>query len=286
MIRTRSRPRRGAARAGDSPGGRRAPARRRPPPNATPSAPAPSPSRRPATRPPSRRSRPRSAELAREHERRDPGPQLRAGRDPGRGRSRRRLAPPVARGRLRARVHDRLLRRLVHGRDGQDPLAGQARPAAGQRRRLLARRLDHGRAAARLEGRASRRRRRLVREHDRGRQGGERLLLHVEQRPGRHRRHPGRPPDPLPAGHVPGPVAAARDRPQAHDLARRVPRPRRHPARGRGAVASRSARRRAADPPRVRLHQPGHRGRRRRRPTSSRPRAWSPTPSARRPTPS
>ena len=48
-------------------------------------------------------------------------------------------------------------------------------------------------------------------------------------------------------------------------------------------VAPRGARRRAADPPRVRLHQPGDRGRRRRGATSSRPRAWSPTPSARRP---
>ncbi len=44
------------------------------------------------------------------------------------------------------------------------------------------------------------------------------------------------PPDPLPAGHVPGHVAAARHRSQAHDLAGRVPRPRRHPASGRGGA--------------------------------------------------
>ena len=68
---------------------------------------------------------------------------------------------------------------------------------------------------------------------------------------------PARPADPLPARHVPGHVAAARDGSQADDLVGRVPRPRRHPGRRRGALASRRARRRAADPPRVRLHQPG-----------------------------
>ena len=142
---------------------------------------------------------------------------------------------------------------------------GQAGAAPGSGGRLLAGRLDHGRSAARLEGRASGRGRGLVREHDRGREGGERLLLHLEQRPGGHRGHPRRSPDPLPARHVPGHVAGARDRPQAHDLARRVPRPRRHPGRRRRALAPRRARRRTAGPPRVRLHQPGDRGRRRSR---------------------
>ena len=51
---------------------------------------------------------------------------------------------------------DRLLRRALHGRDGLGPLSRQARADPRPRRRLLARRLDHGRAAARLEGEASR----------------------------------------------------------------------------------------------------------------------------------
>ena len=85
-------------------------------------------------------------------------------------------------------VGDRLLRRPLHGRDGEDPLAGQDRADPRPRRRLLARRLDHGRPAARLEGRAPRRGRRLLREHDRRGEGRVRLLLHVRQREGDHRR--------------------------------------------------------------------------------------------------
>ena len=50
------------------------------------------------------------------------------------------------------------------------------------RRRLLAGGLDHRRAAARVEGRASRRGRRHVRQHDRRGQGRDRLLLHLGQR--------------------------------------------------------------------------------------------------------
>ena len=95
------------------------------------------------------------------------------------------------------------------------------------------------RAAARVEGEAPRRGRRLVREHDRRGEGRERLLLHVRQREGRDRGDPGRPGDPLPAGHVPRPLAREGDRPQAAHLDGRVPRPRRHPARGRRALGER-----------------------------------------------
>ena len=41
--------------------------------------------------------------------------------------------------------HDRLLRRALHGRDGLDPVPGQARADPRPRRRLLAGRLDHRR---------------------------------------------------------------------------------------------------------------------------------------------
>ena len=84
------------------------------------------------------------------------GAQLPAARDPGRRRSRRRLAGAVADRRRRARGNHRLLRRALHGRDREDPVSGQdgadSRPAG----RLLAGRLDHGRRSARLEGRVSR----------------------------------------------------------------------------------------------------------------------------------
>ena len=62
---------------------------------------------------------------------------------------------------------------LVAGEDGADP-----RP----RRRLLARRLDQRRPAARLEGRAPRRAGRHVRQHLGRGQGGDRLLLHLLER--------------------------------------------------------------------------------------------------------
>ena len=51
---------------------------------------------------------------------------------------------------------DRLLRRPLHGRDGGDPQPAEDRAHPRPRRRLLARRVDHGRPAARVEGRASR----------------------------------------------------------------------------------------------------------------------------------
>ena len=59
---------------------------------------------------------------------------------------------------------------------------GEDRAAARPRRRLLAGRLDHGRRAAGVEGRAPGRRRRHVREHDRRGEGRDRLLLHLVER--------------------------------------------------------------------------------------------------------
>ena len=53
------------------------------------------------------------------------------------------------------------------------------------------------------KARAPRRGRRRLRQHHRRGQGRERLLLHVRQREGGHRRDPGGPGDPLPARHVP-----------------------------------------------------------------------------------
>ena len=150
---------------------------------------------------------------------------------------------------------------------------GQDGPAARPRRRLLARRLDHRRPAARVEGRAPGRDRRHVREHDRRGEGRDRLLLHVVERgpgggahlPRARRRHR----DPVRPGHVAGRLRRARRSGQrmhvwdgechvhaGHPAGR-------HHGRARGAPG-----RRVHDPPRVRLHHPGDgvRGRRRRRP--------------------
>ena len=152
---------------------------------------------------------------------------------------------------------DRLLRRPLHGRDGGDPQPGEDGPPPRPRRRLLARRLDRRRAAARVEGAAPGRGRRVLREHDRRGEGGERLLLHVGEREVGDRGDPAGAGDPLPAGHVPRPLAREGDRPQADDLARRVPRPRGHPPRRHRALAGGGARRRPARPSRVRLREPG-----------------------------
>ena len=83
--------------------------------------------------------------LARGAERGDPRAQLPGARGAGRGALRGGLARPLPQGGERRRRRDRLLRRALHGRDGLDPVAGQDRAAARPRRRLLARRLDHGR---------------------------------------------------------------------------------------------------------------------------------------------
>ena len=135
----------------------------------------------------------------------------------------------------------------------------QDRAAPRPRRRLLARRLDHGRPAARLEGRAPGRARRDVREHHRRGEGRDRLLLHLVERGaggGAHlararRRHR----DPLRPRHVARRLRGARHRPA-------------HPGLGRASAtctpgirpgdiarrARRAPRRRVPHPPRVRLH--------------------------------
>ena len=93
---------------------------------------------------------------------------------------------------------------LSPGQDRADP-----RPARG----LLAGRLDHRRRAARVEGRTPRRRRRVLCQHHRRGEGGDRHLLHVVER-----RRGGRVDSRGPRGAVlPGPVP-------------RRPRPARSPA--------------------------------------------------------
>ena len=164
---------------------------------------------------------------------------------------------------------DRVLRRALHGRDGVDPVAGEDRPAARPRRRLLAGRLDHRRPAARLEGQVPRRDRRDVRQHDRRGEGGDRLLLHVGQRRQGRRAHLPRARrghgDPVRPGHVPRRLRGEADRPQDARLGRRVPRARRHPPARHRRDARRAPGRRLPHPPRVRLLDLGHGVRRRRR---------------------
>ena len=172
----------------------------------------------------------------------------------------------------RRRRH-RLLRRALHGRDRLDPLAGQDRPDPRPRRRLLAGRLDHARAAARLEGQAPRRDHGHVRQHDGRDQGADRLLRDLRQRRRRRRAHPAR---------------ARRRTPRSSSARTCSSAPtsrRRSAARCTSGTASatctpasaratsprsrRAPRRRLPDPPRVRLLDLGHgvrgRGRRRRR---------------------
>ena len=150
-------------------------------------------------------------------QRRHPRPQLRAAGDPGRRRPHGRLARALAPGGGHRRRGDRLLRRPLHGRDRLDPLAREDGADPRPRRRLLAGRLDRRRPAARLEGRASRRPGRHVRQHLGRGQGRDRLLLHLLQRGegrradlGRARR---RHRDPLRPRHVARRLRRARDRP-------------------------------------------------------------------------
>ena len=126
-------------------------------------------------------------------------------------------------------VDDRVLRRPLHGRDGQDPQLRQDGADPRRAGRVQPRRHDHRRPAAGVEGRAPRRRRRQLRQHDRGGEGRDRHLLHVVERRRRRRLDP--------RGHrgavLPRPVPrrprAAHHRPREHaHLARRVPRARRH----------------------------------------------------------
>ena len=108
----------------------------------------------------------------------------------------------------------RVLRRALHGRDREDPLAGQDGADPRPARRLLAGRLDHRRRAARLEGRAPRRRRRLLRQHHRRGEGRDRHLLHVVERRRGGRLDPGRPRGAVLPGPVPRRARAPDDRPR------------------------------------------------------------------------
>ena len=116
------------------------------------------------------------------------------------------------------RRRDRVLRRALHGRDGLDPVPGEDRAAARPRRRLLAGRLDHRAAAARLEGQAPRRGRRHVRQHLGRGEGGDRLLRDLVQRRRGRRAHLPRARrghrDPVRAGHVPRRVRREAHRPR------------------------------------------------------------------------
>ena len=189
----------------------------------------------------------RGARARRRARRRDPRAQLPAARDPGRGRLRRRLARPLDQGGRRRRGRDRVLRRALHGRDGLDPVA-RTRPCCCPTSTPAARSPTRSRAdaAARLEGQAPGRRRRDVRQHDRGGQGRDRLLRHV-------RRTPSRSSSTSTASTAPdteilfgpdmflGAYVEKVDRPHDARLGRRVPRPRRHPpARHRARCAPRT----------------------------------------------
>ncbi len=79
-----------------------------------------------------------------------------------------------------------------------------------------------------MEGRASRRRGRRVREHQRRSQGGSRSVLHLGQRGADRGVHPGGPGGALPARPIPRRLRTAGDRPGQHAyLDGRVPRARR-----------------------------------------------------------
>ena len=67
-----------------------------------------------------------------------------------------------------------------------------------------------------VEGRASGRRRRVVREHDRRGEGGKRLLLHLGERGRDHQRHSARARHPLSPRHVPRRARAAGERTGEH----------------------------------------------------------------------
>ncbi|CAA9489944.1 MAG: Quinolinate synthetase, partial [uncultured Solirubrobacteraceae bacterium] len=199
----------------------------------------------------------------------DPRAQLPAAGDPGHRRPRRRLAGAVTHRRRRRPPGHRLLRRPLHGRDRRDLLPREDGAHPRSQGRLLARRLDHSRPAARLEGSPPRCRRGDVRQHDRRGQGRDRLLRDVVERrrggrahlPRARRRHPG----PVRPGHVPRLLRGQEDRALDPGVGRRVPRARRHPPGRSQRPARPDARRRAARAPRMRLLDPGHGIRRQRR---------------------
>ena len=106
---------------------------------------------------------------------------------------------------------DRLLRRAVHGRDGQDSQPRAHRAAAGAACGLFAGRVHFRRGRARparaLPGRAHRR----LHQHVRGREGRGGRVLHVRQR-GPGRGIAGFRPGGVPAGRVPGAQRGAGNR--------------------------------------------------------------------------
>jgi hypothetical protein len=74
----------------------------------------------------------------------------------------------------------RLLRRALHGRDGQDLEPIEDRPLAGREGGLFARGQYHRGGCARAQATIPRRSRGHVRQLLRGREGGDRRVLHVE----------------------------------------------------------------------------------------------------------
>ncbi len=123
--------------------------------------------------------------------RRDPGAQLPGSGDPGRCRPRRRLAGAVPARRGEHRERHRVRRRLLHGRNRQDPCPGPDGADPGAEGWLLAGRQHHRAPGSPVEGRASRRRGGGLREHQRRGQGGIRSVLYLGQRGGDRGVRPG-----------------------------------------------------------------------------------------------
>ena len=143
---------------------------------------------------------------------------------------------------------DRLLRRPLHGRDGQDAQPGQARAAARPGGRLLARRLLPGRQARPLPGDAPHQRphvpdRHLHQQH-RGRQGAVRLGRHLRQRRADHPPRAGGVRNPLRARPAPRAVPAGSHRPADDPVGRLVHGPRDLQRAGPAGAEAEAARRR------------------------------------------
>ena len=221
--------------------------------------------------------------LAARARRRHPGAQLPGPRGPGRRPLRRRLARAVPAGRAPPSRGDRLLRRALHGRDRLGPLARQDRPHPRPRRRLLARRLHHPRAARAWQAKHPGAVTVMYVNTTAEVKALTDYCVHVVERRAGRRAHPARARsghrDPLRPRHVPRRLRREDGRALAAHLGRRVPRPRRHPAVGHHGDPRRPPGRRLPHPPRVRLLDVGHgvrrlgRRRLRRASTCSRPAA-------------